>query len=122
MGGFQVSVEHHNKVSLHVITLEGELDLYSTPKLRELLTESMSERHASIIIDCSSLIYIDSTGLGALVGGLKEVSNNEGQLSLAGVNNSVQRILQVTGLERLFAIYPTVEEARKAFAAQLAGV
>jgi anti-sigma B factor antagonist len=114
VGSFECTTEEHDQRSLHVISLEGDLDMYSAPHLKELLDEPIAEADSSIILDCTQLVFVDSSGLGALVGVLKDVSNNNGQLSLAGVNENIQRILQVTGLGRLFTIYPTLAEAREA--------
>jgi anti-sigma B factor antagonist len=120
MGTFQTIQEKHEKQILHIITLEGELDMYSAPHLREILDSLIAEGEGTIILDCTQLVFIDSSGLGSLVGALKEVSNGTGTLSLAGINENIERILKVTGLGRLFTVYPTLEEARTASILQTA--
>ncbi len=113
MGGFSCVVESHEESALYVFVLNGELDIYSAPKLKETLLERISP-NVSLIIDCTNLIFIDSTGLGTLAGALKDVSNVKAQMSLAAINKNIKRVLTVTGLDRLFSIYSTVDEAREA--------
>jgi anti-sigma B factor antagonist len=114
MGSLNFRYEDLGANSVHVIILEGELDAYSSPRLRELLTALIDGGSTWIVIDCSLLNYVDSSGLGALVAGLKHISDNAGMLALAQANDDVRRVLQVTGLDRLIPMYRDVEEAREA--------
>jgi anti-sigma B factor antagonist len=95
----------------HVLALAAHLDITQAPRLREQLIDSISEGHVHLIADLGGVEFIDSTGFGVLVGGLKRVRGSKGQIRLANPNQSVTRLLRITGLGKVFATFPTVQEA-----------
>lgn len=94
-----------------VVDVGGEIDLSTAPALWERLTGVINEGHDLIVLDLAHVGFMDSTGLGTLVGALKRVKERGGDLALVGVGRPVMRLLSITGLDRVFSTYGTVEEA-----------
>ena len=95
----------------YVIALSGEVDLYTAPEFKQQLLEVIDESGRDVIVDLSSSTFIDSTTLGVLVGGVKRLRTNEGQLSLVCNDRNITKIFEITGLDRVFTIYETREAA-----------
>jgi anti-sigma B factor antagonist len=95
----------------HVIELGGEVDLYTAPEFKERLVQVIEDGKKQLVVDLSKATFIDSTTLGVLVGGVKRLRTNDGQLSLVCSDRNITKIFEITGLDRVFTIYPTREEA-----------
>jgi anti-sigma B factor antagonist len=95
----------------YVIALAGEVDLYTAPEFKQQLLEVIGQGGKQVIVDFSDTTFIDSTTLGVLVGGVKRLRTNDGQLSLVCSDRNITKIFEITGLDRVFTIYPTREEA-----------
>jgi anti-sigma B factor antagonist len=95
----------------HVLPVPAHLDITQAPRLREQLIDAISQGHHHLVADLSGVEFIDSTGFGVLVGGLKRVRGSNGQIRLASPSGSVERLLRITGLVKVFQTFPTVEEA-----------
>jgi anti-sigma B factor antagonist len=95
----------------YVISLSGEVDLYTAPEFKQQLLEVIDQGGRDVIVDLSNTTFIDSTTLGVLVGGVKRLRTNEGQLSLVCSDRNITKIFEITGLDRVFAIHPTREAA-----------
>ena len=94
-----------------VLRVAGEVDVYTAPALREGLIDLLHAGARHVIVDTSEITFLDSTGLGVLVGGLKRLRAHDGSLALACGQERVTRLLDLTGLNRLFPPYPTVADA-----------
>src|SRR5256885_16806129 len=95
----------------YVISLAGEVDLYTAPEFKQQLLDVISQGGKEVIVDFSDTTFIDSTTLGVLVGGVKRLRTNDGQLSLVCSDRNITKIFEIPGLDRVFTIYPTREEA-----------
>ena len=95
----------------YVISLAGEVDLYTAPEFKQQLLEVIGQGGKQVVVDFSGTTFIDSTTLGVLVGGVKRLRTNEGQLSLVCSDRNITKIFEITGLDRVFTIYPTRDEA-----------
>jgi anti-sigma B factor antagonist len=95
----------------YVISLAGEVDLYTAPEFKQQLLEAIGRGAKQVVVDFSNTTFIDSTTLGVLVGGVKRLRTNEGQLSLVCSDRNITKIFEITGLDRVFTIYPTREQA-----------
>jgi anti-sigma B factor antagonist len=95
----------------YVISLAGEVDLYTAPEFKQQLLEVIGQGGKQVIVDFSDTTFIDSTTLGVLVGGVKRLRTNEGQLSLVCSDRNITKIFEITGLDRVFTIFPTRDEA-----------
>ena len=98
----------------HVIELGGEVDLYTAPEFKERLVQVIEDGKKHLVVDLSKATFIDSTTLGVLVGGVKRLRSNEGQLSLVCSDRNITKIFEITGLDRVFTIYGTRDEATAA--------
>lgn len=94
-----------------VVDVIGEIDVYTAPKLRDKITELVGNGVYDIVIDLEGVEFLDSTGLGVLVGGLKKVRAHDGSLSLVCTQDRLLTIFQITGLSKVFAIHETAEAA-----------
>ena len=95
----------------YVISLTGEVDLYTAPEFKQQLLDVISEGGKDVVVDFSDTTFIDSTTLGVLVGGVKRLRAQEGRLSLVSSDRNITKIFEITGLDRVFTIYPTRDEA-----------
>lgn len=95
----------------HIVDVRGEIDVSTSPKLRERLVSLVNKGATRLVIDLEGVEFIDSTGLGVLVGVLKRVRARDGSLSIVCSKAGLLRVFTITGLEKVFAIYPSVESA-----------
>jgi anti-sigma B factor antagonist len=99
-----------------VVDIGGEIDVYTSPKLRERLVGLVGEGARRLVVDLEDVEFIDSTGLGVLVGVLKRMRAREGSMSLVCSQDGLLRVFRITGLEKVFSIYPSVVAATEALA------
>ena len=99
-----------------VIALEGEGDIYSAPQFKEALLAGIEDGATTIIVDLGRVTFIDSTALGVLVSGAKRVRPKNGRLDIVCTDENITRIFEITGLDRIFGIYRTRDEALRAAA------
>ena len=97
--------------STYFISLAGEVDLYTAPEFKQQLLDVISEGGKDVVVDFSDTTFIDSTTLGVLVGGVKRLRAQDGRLSLVCSDRNITKIFEITGLDRVFTIYPTRDEA-----------
>jgi anti-sigma B factor antagonist len=95
----------------HVIQLGGEVDLYTAPEFKERLVELIENGKTKIVVDLSEATFIDSTTLGVLVGGVKRLRPAGGSLALVCSDQNITKIFEITGLDRVFPIHDTRDEA-----------
>ena len=100
-----------------LLALTGRLDAFGAPQLRQRLDEAIAEGQVRLIVDLSEVALVDSSGLGALVGGLKRVRQNGGDLKLVGLQPTARIVFELTRLDRAFDIADDVKAALVAFAA-----
>lgn len=94
-----------------VIKPEGRLTAPTVPTLRKAIDELVSSGTARLVVDLSATDFIDSSGLGALIGGLKSARLADGDLRIAGVTEPVRRVLKLTNLDRVLREHASAESA-----------
>jgi anti-sigma B factor antagonist len=94
-----------------VVDVAGEIDVYTAPRLREELVELVDHGSYDIIVDMRNVEFLDSTGLGVLVGGLKRVRQHDGSLRLVCNQERILKIFRITGLVKVFPIHETMDDA-----------
>ena len=94
-----------------VVEVSGEIDVSSSQELRERLVGIADDDGLRLIIDLDGVHFIDSTGLGVLVGVLKRMRAQDGSLALVCSDGGVLRVLEMTGLTKVFFIHPSVAAA-----------
>jgi anti-sigma B factor antagonist len=92
-----------------VVSVGGEIDVYTAPQLRERLIELIDQGYYRIVVDLSRVEFLDSTGLGVLVGGLKRSRGHDGDLALVCSHPRIMKVFEVTGLNKVFSIADSVE-------------
>jgi anti-sigma B factor antagonist len=94
-----------------IVAVKGEIDVYTAPKLRDRITDLVGDGVYHIIIDMENVEFLDSTGLGVLVGGLKKVRAHDGSLQLICNQERLLKIFRITGLAKVFTIHASAEAA-----------
>jgi anti-sigma B factor antagonist len=94
-----------------IVAVGGEIDVYTAPKLRDKITELVAAGTYDIVVDMEEVEFLDSTGLGVLVGGLKKVRANDGSLELVCNQDRLLKIFRITGLAKVFVIHDSAEAA-----------
>ncbi|GAA4410046.1 anti-sigma factor antagonist BldG [Fodinibacter luteus] len=104
-----VTTSHHDDVS--VVTVAGEVDVYTAAQLRAALDEEIAAGRPCLVVDLEQVTFLDSTGLGVLVGRLKLVRNQSGWLKIVCSNDRILRVFRITGLDKVFGIHASVADA-----------
>lgn len=86
------------------VTLIGDVDIASSNQLKEELNRMLDESERSIILDCGDLQYIDSTGLGVLIGVLKRVKGKSNDVIITNIHANISKLLRITGLDKIFVV------------------
>jgi anti-anti-sigma factor len=107
------TTEHQGDIT--VIALGGRLDLLSASAAKSCFNEEVQRGRRKLVVDLGEVSMIDSSGLGALIGGLKAARLANGDLRLARTQEQAQTILRLTMLDRVLVTYGTVEEALAAY-------
>ncbi len=94
-----------------VVEVGGEIDVYTAPKLRDKITELVADGTYEIVIDMEAVEFLDPTGLGVLVGGLKKVRAHDGSLELICTQDRLLKIFRITGLAKVFVIHDSADGA-----------
>ncbi|MFZ5906681.1 MAG: STAS domain-containing protein [Nitrospirota bacterium] len=96
-----------------VLTLSGEIDMYSSPELRQELMAILAEKVPVLLIDFREVSYIDSSGIATFVEGLKYVKTYGGKLQFFSIPTGIMDIFRFSKLDRVFEIYGTLDDAIK---------
>ena len=102
---------HYNKDGIEVIDVAGTIDISTAPRHRELLIDLVSKDNDQLVVNLERVEFLDSTGLGVLVGGLKRVRAHDGSLDLVCTQERILKIFRITGLTKVFGIHETVDQA-----------
>ena len=94
-----------------VLAVRGEVDVYTAPKLRQKLVELVAQGKYRIVVDLEAVDFLDSTGLGVLVGGLKRVRSHDGDLVLVCTHQRILKVFEITGLTKVFTIHDSLDAA-----------
>jgi anti-sigma B factor antagonist len=94
-----------------LLRLRGEIDVYTAPRLRQAIIDLVDGGATRIVVDMEKVDFLDSTGLGVLVGGLKRVRMKEGSLAIVTSQDKILKIFDITGLNKVFPIHSSLEEA-----------
>ena len=94
-----------------VVGVDGEFDVYTAPRLREQFVDLVAQGKYHLIVDMEKVDFLDSTGLGVLIGGLKRVRGYDGSLRLVCTQERIIKIFRITGLTKVFAIHDSVDAA-----------
>lgn len=109
----EVQTKSENGIS--IVEIEGEVDLYSSPELRNVLLNLTKSKTSAILIDLEKVKYMDSSGVATLVEALQQAKKYDGALKLGNLRDAVKDVFELSRLDKVFDIYETIEEAKRAF-------
>jgi len=98
-----------------VLRCKGRLNMVAAPALRTVIDEVVEQGTPRVVVDLEAASFVDSSGLGALVGGLRSARVAGGDLRIAGATEQVRTVLALTKLDRVLRTYATVAEAKNDF-------
>lgn len=101
----------------YAVEVQGEIDVYTSPRVKETINELIDAGNYNMVVNLEGVRYIDSTGLGVLIGALKKVREKNGKIVLICTNPQIKKIFNITGLIKIFDIYKDEAEALGSFAA-----
>ncbi|CCQ96922.1 Stage II sporulation protein [[Clostridium] ultunense Esp] len=99
-----IKINYDDEKDIWVVLPEGEIDIYTSPKLKERLNEAFNERKADILLDGQKLDYLDSTGLGTLISILKKTRENDNKIYLENIKPNIRKLFDITELDKVFII------------------
>ena len=107
----QIDIQHDGDTA--VFSLVGSLDIATSPSVRASLIEAAGQGAHDLIVDLTGLEFLDSTGLGALIGAQRRAQEQQGRVRLVVTEGPIARLLNITGLGRIFAVYRTLDGAKQ---------
>jgi anti-sigma B factor antagonist len=98
----------------HVVAVRGEIDLFTAPELKQVLTEAIEQGKRRVVVDLSETSFLDSTALGVLIGAVKRLRSNGGALAIVNVDRNIAKTFEITGLDQIFTLLGSRDEALRA--------
>lgn len=92
-----------------VVTVAGEIDVYTVPQLRAALDTLIAQERNQVVVDLTRVDFLNSTGLGVLVGRLKTLQRRDGWMGIVASSERVLRVFSMTGLDKVFVIADSVD-------------
>ena len=111
-----MNITSETHLAATVLTITGELSVDEADSFQRKVRETVENFNSNVIVDCSELTLIDSVGLESLLWLSDELNRNGNKLKFAAVSQTVQRVFQLTRLNRVFSTYETIEQAARSFA------
>lgn len=99
-----LDISYKNTDEEWVVSLSGEIDIYTANKFKETLHELSNQRIKDIKLECTNLTYMDSTGFGVLIGALKKLKAQKKSIIIENACNNILKLLKITGLDKVFVI------------------
>ncbi len=100
----QVKKSYNSENKYWYVELSGEVDVYTAGQLKDAFTNMIEDKKENIKINAQDLEYIDSTGLGILIGTLKRLKEKDKNIILTNIRSNVKKLLNITGLDKIFII------------------
>ncbi|PLX89862.1 MAG: anti-anti-sigma factor [Desulfuromonas sp.] len=110
----QLTTEEHGEI-VKIVVQEERMDAHNSGSLKEEMLKLFDEGKCNLVIDLSSVRFVDSSGLGALVSGFKNASTKDGNLKLCCLQPQVRSMFELTRLHRVFEIFTSADEALESF-------
>lgn len=109
----ELEITTEREADVCALSLSGEVDVYTAPRLKEVLVEEIESGCTKIVVELDDVGFIDSSGLGVLVGGLRRAKERDGSIRLVCSRENVLKIFRITGLDKVFPIFSETDEARE---------
>lgn len=111
----KIEIEVSDQDQFKVLRPEGDLDVYTVGSLRDALGSIVEQESPKVVVDLDSVPFMDSSGLGALMGGVRRLREAGGDLAISCTREQHLKLFTITGFGEGVSIAPTVEEAAKGF-------
>ncbi|WP_190394409.1 STAS domain-containing protein [Nocardiopsis quinghaiensis] len=105
----ELKISSRSQEDVAVVTVGGEVDLYTAPQLRSELVEALDDGARRLLVDMSRVEFCDSTGISVLLSAMKRSRDKGGDLEIVAPRPAVTKVLEVTGLDEVFVIHPDLE-------------
>jgi anti-sigma B factor antagonist len=107
-------IEQGSEAGHYVIAARGEIDLFTAPELKQVITEVIESGERRVAIDLSEVSFLDSTALGVLIGAVKRLRSRGGALAVVNTDSSIAKTFKITGRDQIFTIVSSRAEALEA--------
>ncbi len=111
----KIDIDVTDSGEYRVLRPTGDLDVYTVGSLRDAIGETIDQESPHVVVDLDSVPFMDSSGLGALMGGVRRLREAGGDLAIACTREQHLKLFTITGFGEGVSIAPTVEEAAKGF-------
>lgn len=111
-----LTITTSNKNGAVVVHCAGEIDVATAAQLRDVVQQVFADGSRAVALDMSEVSFMDSTGLGVVVGRLKTLRRAGGNLTIAVTADRVRRVFEITGLDKVFVLHETADAAASAAA------
>ena len=108
-----LSIHVHTVDGIQVFEITGSLDIATSPAVRAALVSASERGDHRLIVDLTRIEFLDSTGLGALIGAQRRAKEFGGEVRIVAKEGQILRLLRITGLLKVFAVHAKLEEAAK---------
>lgn len=105
----ELVVRRESVDTFEVVRVAGEIDVYSAPALRRELIDAVDAGHVRLVVDLDEVGFLDSTGIGVLVGALKRVRAQGGSLEIVCSQERLLKVFEITGLDKVFVMHSSLE-------------
>ncbi len=109
----ELEIKSDSQGDICTVTLVGEIDVYSAPRLKEELTSRIEGGCDHLVVDMEKVGFIDSSGLGVLVSALRRARERDGGVRIVCTKDNVLKIFRITGLDKVFPIFADAAEAQR---------
>ena len=110
-----MDITKKTKGEIVVLEIEGEIDLYNAPEIKDIINKLIEEQNYNVIINLEHVSYIDSSGIGALISSLSNLKKYQGALKIINVYASVKKVFELTKLTSFFEIFDSENDAIESF-------
>lgn len=111
--GMELDIGIERSEQVCTVTLVGEIDVYTAPRLKESLVAAIQDGCVNLVVDMEGVGFIDSSGLGVLVSALRRAREREGTVRVVCTRDNILKIFRITGLDKVFPIFSDIAEARR---------
>ncbi len=109
----ELQIRDEQDGAMCVLTLEGEVDVYTAPALKEKLVDNIERGCSNVLVDMERVTFIDSSGLGVLVSALRRARERGGSVRILCTRDNILKIFRITGLDKVFPIFSDIAEAKQ---------
>jgi anti-sigma B factor antagonist len=106
-----MEISERTEQNIPIAAISGDIDLESSPKLREFLKPKSTQKTPKLVLDFSGVNYIDSSGLATLIEYFQAVQSYGGKMALASLSPRVKNVFEIVRLEQIFSLHPDVPAA-----------